>query len=152
MGTINQPVSSTASDTTNKPPQLPDTSTWVRRAPGDVIEAGTPYVYKAKSSESFSYNAPSDHDRHAVAPGTYWTPPPVEPAPWTVISTDRERPTDAYVNGVPGRYWRAGRALWMIAEDGNHYCLPDLKPGTDVELLHTYSPATERVVPIEDER
>lgn len=74
-------------------------------------------------------------------------PPPVEPAPWERLSTDRDQPTDAYVSGVPGRYWRSGRALWMVAEDGNHYCLPDLTPGTDVELLHTYSPETH--VPVE---
>lgn len=41
MGTINQPVGSTASDTTNKPPQLPDTST----SDDDAIERAARAIY-----------------------------------------------------------------------------------------------------------
>ena len=83
---------------TEQPPTLPDTSGWVKREPGDVIESGTPYVVLEQGVARYV----SARDQDVLVTGntgqTYWTPPPAEHAPvWSVISTDRDQPTLAWV-------------------------------------------------------
>lgn len=134
-------------DAADQPPVLPDTSGWVRRAPGDVIEAGTPYVAKwadgrvTVGTVANAFHVTSDNMFD------YWTPPPVPREPWHGISTDRDKPTDAYVNGVPGRYWRTD--IWIMQLDPERcavHAIP-MADVTEVELLHTHSPVTH--VPVE---
>lgn len=162
MGTIDQPVDSTVSNTTNQePPSLPDMSGWVRLEPGDLIPAGTPYVYVAKYGESFSYKI-LDHEWHAAAPGTYWTPPPKpEPEPaWSVLSTDRDNPTLAKVTWKDAPEYETTAEVFV--EDGHVWRVNDssaphqgagsqkigrFEDVTDVELLHTHNPETH--VPVE---
>lgn len=133
---------------TDQPPVLPDTSTWVRRAPGDVIEAGTPYAWR----DSLGHVGFSDGDRHQVGVHNLamWTPPPASPEPWERISTDRERPTLARVTfatglEVVGNWVRnADEYIHLVGDTGSYR---DLARVTSVELLHTHSPDTH--VPVE---
>lgn len=130
--------------TTDVPPVLPDTSGWVKRAPGDVIEAGTPYV--ARHSDGGTYFA-TDERFVAGSDPTIWTPPPAPREPWHEISTDRAKPTDAYVNGVPGRYWLEGANVHVLDANGDDCWVCTSEFVTDVELLHTYDPVTH--LPVE---
>lgn len=130
----------------DQPPVLPDTSGWVKRAPGDVIEAGTPYV--GYMLDGFQVIQLQHHAGRLVNPGErIWTPPPVPREPWRVISTDRDQPTDAYVNGVPGRYWLEGANVHVLDANGDDCWVCTSEAVTDVELLHTHSPVTQ--VPVE---
>ena len=79
------------------------------------------------------------------------TPPPAPRDPWSVISTDRDKPTLAKVtwehgtpNGLVGRWWLVGGR--RLCRDGDRH-----SRRTDhvahVEVLHTYDPETH--VPVE---
>ena len=136
---------------TDLPPSLPDTSGWVRREPGDVIEAGTRFVVKHKDGSIFY-----QHDEHE-SPFTagdddqvVWTPPPVEPSPWEGLSTERDRPTRAVVyfnpgstGGVLGDWWIEEGSLWRHSDDASRM----FERITHVELVHTHNPETH--VPVE---
>lgn len=140
-------------DEADLPPSLPDTSGWVRRLPGDVIEAGTPYVF-ISTSQSVSVGTIRRNyklDKHV--PGTYWTPPPVEPAPWERISTDREWPTLAKVTWTNAKdgVRRSQTAKVYVSStyvyDEWDHPVGLTKHVTSVELLHTHNPETH--IPVE---
>lgn len=68
--------------------------------------------------------------------------------PWVDISTDQERPTDAYVNGVPGRYWLHEHGVIMHGPGGDTVgWVCSREDVTSVEMLHTYDP--EKTEPVD---
>lgn len=86
-----------------------------------------------------------------VIPALDLTPPPAPSEPWSVISTDRDKPTDAYVNGVPGRYWRSEGPeekgfLFLLDPDGATRTATHITRIESVELLR---PCPETHVPVE---
>lgn len=136
------------------PPALPDTSTWVRRAPGDVIEAGTPYVvtFSDRLTVAEPRNLPFTVSAEVAKVCTYWTPTPAPSEPWLAISTDRDKPTLAKVtwaDGVrggktsTGMYYRNDRGIYDEWHDG----IGRLDSIESVEVLHTHDPVTH--VPVE---
>lgn len=142
----------------DQPPALPDTSGWVKRAPGDVIEAGTRYV--VRMGGKFITTGVSDGSDGVGTAVEVLTPPPAPREPWRVISTDRHKPTLAKVtwrNGDTGGEFTA--AVHVSAPlDPDHRVVMlhngyDTQPivgtqvVTDVELLHTHDPVTH--VPVE---
>lgn len=138
---------------TDQPPALPDTSGWVKRAPGDVIEAGTPYAYRIQCGETAVVT--SGVDGGFLVPsanhGTYWTPPPAPREPWSVLSTDRDKPTLAKVTyTVPGKVDQSQTARVYYSEgtvlDEWDYAVADLEQVVSVESL-TVCPVTH--VPVE---
>lgn len=142
-------------DAADQPPVLPDTSGWVKRAPGDVIEAGTPYVFLSVDSSATVTRPDGAEGPIAVGPtDTYWTPPHVPREPWRVISTDRDQPTLAKVTFDSGQvvtreWWRSEICLnseEIDSDPGEHDWI-HLSRVTDVELLHTHDPVTH--VPVE---
>lgn len=144
------------------PPVLPDTSGWVKREPGDVIEAGTPYM----GADSKALDGPlvqwkpngRDYDwtvgSHHM---TIWTPPPAPREPWRVISTDRDKPTLAKVTfgsdyATTAEVFVEGGYVWRVMDATAPQGVGSSKIGTiamltDVELLHTHDPETH--VPVE---
>lgn len=133
---------------TEQLPVLPDTSGWVKRAPGDVIEAGTPCVFINEPGGPFEVHFGGLHHEVTVhEDGPFWTPPPAPREPWRVISTDRDQPTDAYVNGVPGRYWLEGANVHVLDANGDDCWVCTSEAVTEVELLDTHDPVTH--VPVE---
>lgn len=138
---------------TDQPPTLPDTSSWVRRAPGDVIEAGTPYVvaFADRLTVAEPRDLPFTVSAEVTKVCTYWTPPPAPSEPWSVISTDRDKPTLARVtlkdcSPMDGSWWRHADYGQLLVADTD-FTWADLKDIESVELLHTHSPETH--VPVE---
>lgn len=133
------------------PPALPDTSSWVRRAPGDVIEAGTPYVFISTAQSMSVRTMRRDYRLDEHVPGVYWTPPPAPREPWSVLSTDRDKPTLAKVTyTVPGKVDQSQTARVYYSEgtvlDEWDYAVADLEQVVSVESL-TVCPVTH--VPVE---
>lgn len=133
------------------PPVLPDMSDWVKRAPGDMIEAGTPYVVFRSFETTFSPGNLFEFTVLDLADHALWTPPPPAPEPiWSVISTDGERPTLAKVTWS-GRDARPMTANFYvdgeILRDEWTQGLSHVNFIESVELLHTYNPVTH--VPVE---
>lgn len=82
--------------TTETPPVLPDTSGWVKRAPGDVIEAGTPYIYVSSSGGGFVVRDTGQKgDVHVVTEQTYWTPPPAPRSPVDHVAVPKSKVAEA---------------------------------------------------------
>lgn len=76
-------------------------------------------------------------------------PPPVPAAPWSVISTDRDKPTLAKVTWNSGnlvetrRLFRDGDDLF---DGDSEFHVGPVKNVTHVELLHAYSPESHVLV------
>lgn len=127
----------------DQPPALPDTSGWVKRAPGDVIEAGTPYVViDPDKTEVEAHFGGLDFAVTVHPDGPLWTPPPAPREPWRDISTDRDQPTLAKVTSDSGQvvtreWWRSEIRLNSEGIDGDpgEYDWIYLPRVTDVELL-----------------
>lgn len=136
----------------NQPPVLPDTSGWVQREPGDVIEAGTPYVFISTAQSMSVRTMRRDYRLDEHVPGVYWTPPPAPVPVWSVLSTDREKPTLARVtwregcspNVTRGEYWRDER--YVLDVYGERVGSLDEDVAT-VTPLHALDPSTH--VPVE---
>src|SRR5690606_4661009 len=127
-------------------PVLPDTSGWVKRVPGDVIEAGTPYICFDGDGPTFVMSAPYEFQTATWL--TYWTPPPAPREPWRDISTDRDKPTLAKVTWAVGKtstgmYYRDDRGVYDEWRDR----IGRLDSVKSVEVLRTYDPETH--VPVE---
>lgn len=133
-------------DTADHPPVLPDTSGWVKREPGDVIEAGTPYV--VRMGGKFITTGVSDGSDGVGTAVEVLTPPPAPREPWRAISTDRDKPTLAKVMWVGGGIQTAN----VYVEADKVYNEWDEVIGrtdlvTHVEVRHTHDPVTQ--VPVE---
>lgn len=124
----------------------PKAEGWEIRKVGDRIAAGTQVALCWKSRGTWLFETLTEDriiERHHA---THLTPP--APKPWDGISTDREKPTDAYVNGVPGRYFLHPRGVCAIGPSGDtlgRVC--NREDVTAVEPLHTGNPETH--VPVE---
>lgn len=140
-------------ETAEQPPQFPDTTGWVKREPGDVIEAGTPFVYQTQPTGRLTFHPAASLNFTAPFPslsGTaYWTPPPAPAPVWSVISTDRDQPTLArftYGSDVSETrlVFRDDHFIYDADSDDN---LGRLDCIARVELLDTHDPETQ--VPVE---
>lgn len=144
---------------TDQPPTLPDISGWVKREPGDVIEAGTPYVCRTRPTGRLVFHPAASLDFTDPFPSlsgtSYWTPPPAPAPVWSVISTDREKPTLAWVRlghrvqPVLRQWYRTDDLLFSPNTHGrfDSQATCQLVQVSSVELLHTHSPETH--VPVE---
>lgn len=106
----------------------------------DAGQAGVAHVLYATARQLETGEVPAFLD------GGAYTPPPVEPAPWERISTDRDQPTLAVVNGLAGRFFTEGTRYVQVYDDGKMVFSSPLRNDTHVELLHTYSPETHVLV------
>ncbi|WP_269304875.1 hypothetical protein [Aeromicrobium sp. HA] len=135
----------------DQPPTLPDTSTWVRRAPGDVIEAGTPYIYRSDVDGALTHYPSGRGSRYSIdadMPGSYWTPPPAPSEPWSSISTDRDKPTLARVTWDDGSSFTGNLHVdGKIIRDDLTQSMGLASEIESVDLLHTHNPETH--VPVE---
>lgn len=79
------------------------------------------------------------------------TPPPAPSEPWSVISTDRDKPTLARVTLDYGDHGETITDFWWRTGDkgliAGHHGVYESTHVTDVELLHTHNPETH--VPVE---
>lgn len=144
----------------DQPPVLPDTSGWVKRAPGDVIEAGTRVAIHWEERDEWAIQTLSG--RRVIGEGfaTHWTPPPVPREPWRDLSTDWDKPTLAKVTwkepiefAVTGLLFvEHGYVRLVIDSTDTHgrfgtKKIGDIETIESVELLDTYDPATH--LPVE---
>lgn len=139
------------------PNQTPASTSDARKRLGDALDA-----FRDGLSEAVENMDTSTVDAFLQAGyKAFHAPPPVEPAPWSAISEDRERPTLARVTytvyAVQGKVDRRSQTARVYRSKGTVFdewddAVADLEQVVSVELVHTYDPETERVVPIKDER
>jgi len=125
---------------------------WQRLHPNAAEVPGRPWKPANGSKSEF----PSRHLAESGELVVLWTPPPAEPEPvWSVLSTDREKPTLAKVTYQLPRVSEKYVGIGAFFRVDGEVCLADGDEGdfitgektiTSVELLHTYNPETHVLV------
>ena len=150
----------------DQPPTLPDTSGWVKRSPGDVIEAGTPVMW----SSDFGLSYRTAYMEFTVDDGEpIWTPPPAEPEPWKLIPVGRDNAQVLRINNEitiecwreeekiyrPGLHGASGITLWRADEitsvEPVTVCGPDQRDTLDAKVSCSRPHVEDGMVPVERE-